>query len=574
MTARSFTRTQGADTLRAPAPADEPLHYVRIPQRLLTAAAYHPLQVGVYSLVARLYLVAQMPVPLSAADVVRYDPSLSRGAVQRALTRLVDDGWLLANDQLGQKTRYAPTWGRVLGEPLPWRIGASRLGRPGHVSAVRLDLRLLDTYLGKLIPHPQRAAIITRYVTAPLLTLADVGAYGHALGGLPGSTPRLVAWGLIRNEQPLPLPDDVTILEQASQGPLHEKDGPTLTVRGLQRAGLTARNRPPASSQQLFFVPRDLIGEVSRDLLTNVIDSTDDVEEDFVPSQRHISEVATTAAEITWDSHGKNRDEIPPPPPPMDGGGGEHQVHEHGPALAPRRKRRTQRHDVGQSNRSIRETETTRALRAINVLPDQVAELADIPIEVVAAAIRDGQARPYVRDLAAWVVALVRTHRDHGWTITPPAPAADSPEALGACFARLAAEQATEARDQQDHSPDEASGVASAEDGSAPPHADDAAALDRAARAPGALWNDALEILRLRLPRRDLRDYFQGAALLGIADGCATIGVAGARSKAGLELRYSWVLRDVLGELVGEPLLVRFVIAASLPKPTTAATHA
>jgi hypothetical protein len=166
-----------------------PAHYVRVPQRLIAAAAYHPLQIGVSTLVARLFLVAQSPVPLSATDITRYDPSLSRGAAQRALSSLVDDGWLIASERTGQKTTYVPAWGRVNGAPLPWRIGALCLDRPRHVRAVCLDLRLLDLFLGKLTPQPQRAAVITRYVTSPLLAIADVGSYALLLGGLPSPTP-------------------------------------------------------------------------------------------------------------------------------------------------------------------------------------------------------------------------------------------------------------------------------------------------------------------------------------------------------------------------------------------------
>lgn len=66
------------------------------------------------------------------------------------------------------------------------------------VRAVCLALRLLDLFLGKLTPHPKRAAIITRYVTCPLLGLADVGSYAL----LPWRT----AW---RNTEPWRLGDRV-----------------------------------------------------------------------------------------------------------------------------------------------------------------------------------------------------------------------------------------------------------------------------------------------------------------------------------------------------------------------------
>ena len=107
-----------------------PERYVRIPQRLLNSAVYRPLQVGIYSLAARLFLVCKAPVPLSATDIIRYDPSLSRDAAQRALSSLVDGGWLIATERAGQKSTYVPSWGCVNGVPVPWVIGAICLDRP------------------------------------------------------------------------------------------------------------------------------------------------------------------------------------------------------------------------------------------------------------------------------------------------------------------------------------------------------------------------------------------------------------------------------------------------------------
>ena len=88
------------------------------------------------------------------------------------------------------------------------------------------------------------------------------------------------------------------------------------------------------------------------------------------------------------------------------------------------------------------DTEAAHLLQKLNVRPRQVAELADMPLHLVRAAIADGQARPYVRDLAGWVVAMLRDARDEGWGIAPPAaPAADvRAAALRASFARLRAE--------------------------------------------------------------------------------------------------------------------------------------
>ena len=70
------------------------------------------------------------------------------------------------------------------------------------------------------------------------------------------------------------------------------------------------------------------------------------------------------------------------------------------------------------SLQEIPRMETAQALMELNVRPRIVAELANQPIEVVRAAIAAGQARSDVRDLAGWVVAMVRDVRDHHWDIT------------------------------------------------------------------------------------------------------------------------------------------------------------
>src|SRR5215471_16550239 len=101
-------------------PLDQPSAYSPMPQRLITDLHDNPLAIGLYGFIARLYLVTQTAIPLSVPDVQRYDPTLSRGAVLRALARLVAGGWLIEAAQPGLKTRYTPAWGRVGGSVLAW----------------------------------------------------------------------------------------------------------------------------------------------------------------------------------------------------------------------------------------------------------------------------------------------------------------------------------------------------------------------------------------------------------------------------------------------------------------------
>jgi len=143
-------------------PLLQPATYVLLPLRLISTLRDNPRAIGLYSLIARLYLITHVPVPLSTPDVVRYDPTLSRGAVLRAFERLVRDGWLIETRHSGRKTHYTPTWGRISTTPRPWRIDAPLLDRPRHVGALRLDRRLLDLCMGKLTPDPDRSALITR----------------------------------------------------------------------------------------------------------------------------------------------------------------------------------------------------------------------------------------------------------------------------------------------------------------------------------------------------------------------------------------------------------------------------
>ena len=196
---------------------EQPSAYCPIPQRLLTDLHDTPLAIGVYGLVARLYLVAQAPIPLSVPDVMRYDPTLSRGAVLRALARLLAGGYLIEAAQIGLKTRYTPAWGRVNGAALAWNMQQSCLGRPRHVARLRLDRRLFDICMGKLVPHTTRAASITRYVTTPVLALSDIGCYALALAGLPRATPALIRIGAVREGIARALPSDERLLALISQ---------------------------------------------------------------------------------------------------------------------------------------------------------------------------------------------------------------------------------------------------------------------------------------------------------------------------------------------------------------------
>jgi hypothetical protein len=227
--------------------------YVFIPQRLIADLQVNPAAVGVYALIARLFLIYQEPIPLSAADLQRYDPSLSYGAARGALQRLTALRWL--SDQSGHKNQYTPTWGVIKGVVSPWRMDAPTLGRPAHIVTLRLDRRLLDVGLGKLIPHPTYPAQTKdRYLEQPILSLRDVGAYAQMLNGQGmAATQTLWRYGLVRDGLHQPLPGAAELIALASQRTL-EGDGAAPSEQGRCALGLGPSTLSPAPSGQPFFL--------------------------------------------------------------------------------------------------------------------------------------------------------------------------------------------------------------------------------------------------------------------------------------------------------------------------------
>src|SRR5688500_14691192 len=132
----------------APGPAGgpAPAYYVPLPQKLLADQRDRPLAIGVYALIARVYRATRAPVPLSAGDLVAYDPTISVDAAGRALRRLVQAGYVIATAAPGRRTSYQPTWGTVNAAPRPWELDQPRLGCPRHIYETRLPQELLDGY--------------------------------------------------------------------------------------------------------------------------------------------------------------------------------------------------------------------------------------------------------------------------------------------------------------------------------------------------------------------------------------------------------------------------------------------
>src|SRR5581483_9910728 len=380
--------------------------YVFIPQRLIADLQANPAAIGVYALIARLFLIYQEPIPLSAADLQRYDPSLSYGAARGALQRLTALRWLI--DQSGHKNRYTPTWGIIKGTASPWRMDAPTLGRPAHVVTLRLDRRLLDVGLGKFIPHPTYPAqTCDRYLEQPILSLRDVGTYAQVLNGHAlAATPALWRYGLIYNGLPQPLPGAAELIALASQRTL-EGDGAAPTAHGHRALGLELPSTPPAPlGQPLFFVDHGLIPDPITCSIPNLIPSAAKYELQVNAAERAKSREEPGSPRMAG-TPGILREtsESPPNPPTRPNGGG-------GNDLPPMKKE--------EPTRSQSETASTRLLRSIQAFPKSIEELADLPAELVGRAIAYAQAEPGIESVPGWVVEALRRYRDEGWPIPEP----------------------------------------------------------------------------------------------------------------------------------------------------------
>jgi hypothetical protein len=226
------------------------IRYVLIPDQLIIAFAHDPLTVGVYVAIARLSLAARGAVPLAARDLVRWmgsDRDADRAAIMRRIVKLEKDGFLIAERAVATKHRLTPTWGRdQAGTARPWRFEEVDTGRPSFLRGRRVPLALLDDYLGRLDPQSgQGRALISRYLTRPLLDLTDIGVYTIGLRAEIAPTSRLLHFGLCSEAGMLPPLDNHSLLALAATGQLTTLVGDMmvgvrLSVQGHTRLGAAA----------------------------------------------------------------------------------------------------------------------------------------------------------------------------------------------------------------------------------------------------------------------------------------------------------------------------------------------
>lgn len=399
-------------------------NYLDLPRRLIISTHDNVLALALYFLIARLFLATGgAPVPLSCGDAQRYDPTLTEGGFRRAIKRLVAAGWLIQSGSY--KGTYLPTWGRrrdaancgpyTKWECHLWAVGKPRLGCPVHIAAeaLRVDRDLLDVFVGRLIPDA-RFVCVERYLTKPLLRLADIGAYIAARGGYAideEQAKTLARWGLWHDGRPaLVPPGEREVLALVSQRA--SIDGPRLTEAGWRRLGwpmpepTTASQGGGVPSATLIFVAKDQAAHLIPSSVGCSATSGNEAETRFSASASAESAQAPERATLTGNLRNPidSRDLLPLPPPqtrtPEGGGCLPHHRH----------------HDFP-------DTPSARLLAEIGCYPTSIAELAEMPVEQVGGAVAYARSQPNITSVPAWVVDALRRMRDEGWSLPEIAPA-------------------------------------------------------------------------------------------------------------------------------------------------------
>ena len=391
-------------------------HYVRIPNKLVETCVLQNRAhyLGIYAFIGRHYLITHKPVVLSANDLLQFDPSLSYGQSVRALNWLCENGWAVPTTHKGQKTCYLPSWGLVGGQPVAWDATDQRFGRRPHQQAyVRLDVRIFDVYMGTLTLHSEYRAQRRGYITAPLLSLADVGSFVQRHLGYGKPTEALFQYGLVSTAGNVrPLPSDKTILTQASQRNLLQPDAPYITEAGLTRLGIL-QSEPLVADQTshlLFFIPRDKIDGGIERMIGRMIDPAPAPQVAFSPSVCQIQPIPGTIESMREKSHEVPEKHDPP----------QHSTNEGADSIS-------------RPILTIPDTEAVATLRKFAIRsgkpinPRVLIELSSLSLDDISYGINVASVAQNVRDPVALAVATIRDRRDYKDTLPTP-PAYNQPE--------------------------------------------------------------------------------------------------------------------------------------------------
>jgi hypothetical protein len=284
--------------------------YLLVPDPLIVAYAHDPLAVGVYVAIARLAAATKGTVPLAARDLALWVGSrrdADRAAIMRRILKLEEGGWVMVERSTATKHRLLPTWGRDQNHAIrPWRFDSSDSGRPSHLRGRRVPLALFDSYIGRLDPQPGSGqALISRYLTRPLLDLTDIGVYTIGLRAEVVPTPRLCHLGLHSAEGMLSPLGNRALLEQVAAGTLTTLvDGVMipvlLSVQGQTRLTSEARNAMPHDLP----CGERLCGSIRRRSPDGSVSGSADVSlgQSVLPHQYdQKATVSSTASLIAWD---------------------------------------------------------------------------------------------------------------------------------------------------------------------------------------------------------------------------------------------------------------------------------
>ena len=405
-----------------------PTYYVFVPKNLISELRDSPVAIAIYALIARLYRLRREAIPVSAKDLIAYDPQLSYGAATRGLQRLVEGGWVIS-DRGRSKTRYLPTWGIINEIPRVWDASEANLGRPRHIKVIKLDQNLLDVGLGRFEPSLQHTALIERYMQTPPISLRTIGWYSLALIGITTGFAHLSETGLVTENQLQSVPSETEWLcgmTDPCKVPTNQ-----LTAAGYERLGVAICSEAhPAQSQcSVFFVPPSRIAiEIADEIAHKIVPISDGMIGHTTPptsiqTQNLSSESVKTASashkENLFGSHGIMQESESMIQPRTVRSSNET------PVQAEKSRPKTKHQFVVAENTPeipSLNPESVELLEKLRMRPRMIRELGSTDPRDIRAAMIDVKNRPEIRDKNGWIIYLLRQLREDGW-----APWRDNP---------------------------------------------------------------------------------------------------------------------------------------------------
>ncbi len=175
----------------------QPTVIIPVPTKLLLEYRRRPVAIGIYMLIARLYMTYQEPVPLSRNDFHKFDPRTSIGSVANTCTRLIQQSWLSRTREGGlERSVYHPAWKYRNGHNRLWKIEHNRVVVPHVVETISISSRVFDDYFG-FINIVSFSNYIYHTQTEAIISLRDIGDYALSIASIKHPTHILITAGLI-----------------------------------------------------------------------------------------------------------------------------------------------------------------------------------------------------------------------------------------------------------------------------------------------------------------------------------------------------------------------------------------